>query len=284
MKTNNWDDIRYFLALVEAGSLSATARLLSVEHSTVSRRIDLLEQQLGIRLFDRMPRGWLLTEEGKSLIAPAQQMLEGAQRIKRIVSASTSLAGTVRVSVPPLLGKYLLAPHLPRLRESLPEIALELVSELQDVDLHRREADIALRMRRPEQPDLAARLLTQIPYGLYASSDYLEKHSPKQWQFVGYEKSMHTAPQQQWLDSQLDNRPIIFRSNDLHVLATAVMQGVGIGILPLFLQTLYPNLTMPSHPICPIKRDLWLVIHPDLRRSPRVRAVADEIIRWFELS
>lgn len=278
----NWDDIQYFLAVAEGGTLSAAARSLCVEHSTVARRIALLEEQLGIRLFDRMARGWQLTEEGKDLLPCAQEIQENTQRIRRIADRSASLSGSVRLSAPPLVAYHLLAPLIPKLRHSLPNVEIELLSELQDANLHRREADIALRMRRPKQLDLVAKLITTIPYALYAHHDYLEHHTADQWQFVGYEKSMQSAPQQQWLDEQLNGREMIFRSNDLHVLAKAIEQNIGVGVLPCFLEASYPQLKQLSTPACPISRDLWLVIHPDLRRSPRVRAVADELIRWFE--
>ncbi|MBR9884038.1 MAG: LysR family transcriptional regulator [Oceanospirillales bacterium] len=277
----NWDYVRYFLALVEAGSLSAAARQLQVEHSTVARRLDQLERQLGVRLFDRMPRGWQLTGDGKMLLEPAKQMQESELRIQRIMDGCVSLSGRVRVSVPPMLGRYLLTPHLLELRKQLPQVELELVSDLQSADLHRREADIALRLHRPEQLDLATRKLADLPFGLFASPAYLHLHAPEQWEFVGYEHSMNAAPQQQWLESQLGARRVVFRSNDLHLLAAAVVQGVGIGVLPRFLQPVYPELQLVSDPAWPVNRELWLVIHPDLRRSPRVRAVADLISSWF---
>lgn len=284
MKKMNWNDIQYFLALVDGGNLSAGARSLSVEHSTIARRIEQLEQQLGIRLFDRMQRGWQLTKEGKDLLNASRQMAEGAQRIQRIANASTTLSGSVRVSVPPLIGYHLITPFIPRLRTKLPSIEVELVSDLQNADLHRREADIALRMRRPDHPNLVARRIASLPYALYASKEYLENTPPDQWQFVGYEKSMQATPQQQWLDSQLNNRTVSFRSNDLHVLAMAIEQNVGVGVLPSFLEGSYSRIEKIDTPSCPVVRDLWLVIHPDLRRSPRVRAIADEIIQWFEFN
>jgi len=282
MKAMNWDDIRYFLAVVEGGSLSAAARSLAVEHSTVGRRVDMLEQQLGVRLFERLPRSWQLTEEGKALVEPARRISDGAQGFLRVVNATSSMAGRVRISVPPLLGSHILARHLNTLRRQLPLVKLEIVGDLQDTDLHRGEADIALRMRRPDKPDLATRPLAKIEFGLYAGREYLQTRRREHWEYVGYEQSMQTAPQQQWLESQVESRSIVFRSNDLHMLANAIVHGVGVGVLPLFFGQSLPQLQLLSEPACPVVRDLWLVVHPDVRRSPRVRAVADAIIQLFE--
>ncbi|MBU6953382.1 LysR family transcriptional regulator [Hahella sp. HN01] len=281
MKSINWDDIRYFLALAEAGGLSAAARTLSVEHSTVARRVDMLERELEVKLFDRLPRRWRLTEDGQNLLEPARRMASQAQSFTRIADGMSGLSGSVRISTPPLLASLILAPHLGELRKQLPHIELELVGDLQNADLHEREADIALRMRRPEEPDLAARPLAKLQYGLYGGHDYLATRSQEQWEYVGYERSMQFAPQQQWLDT-LPHSPLVFRSNDLNVLASAIVGGVGVGVLPCFMERFYPQLQPIQEPACPIVRELWLVIHPDLRRSPRVRKVADALIALFE--
>ena len=112
MKTMQWDDIRYFLALARQGSLSATARLLAIEHSTVARRVSSLEEALGLKLFDRLPRGWTLTSEGQALYERACLLEEDMQALQRTALGQSALAGRVRVSAPPLLLNYFVLPHL----------------------------------------------------------------------------------------------------------------------------------------------------------------------------
>ncbi|HET8708048.1 MAG TPA: LysR family transcriptional regulator [Pseudomonadales bacterium] len=281
MENLNWDDIRYFLAVVEAGSLTSAARQLRVEHTTVSRRIEALEKSLELRLFDRLPRQWQLTAEGENLIPGARRLEEEVLSLRRTAAGVAPLSGTVRISVPPVIASYLLVPQLGPLRAKLPGICLEVVGEIRDANLFRREADIALRMPRPEASGLAARPLIEVGFGLYANRHYLTQHEAADWTYVGYEDSLIEMPQQQWLEKAAAGRPFTFRSNDLNILLQAVRSGLGVGVLPHFLAHNDPLLIPISSPACPVKRTLWLVMHPDVRLSPRVRAVADELVEIF---
>ncbi|MEZ5501609.1 MAG: LysR family transcriptional regulator [Halioglobus sp.] len=281
METLNWDDIRYFLAVVETGSLTGAARHLRVEHTTVSRRIESLEKSLELRLFDRLPRQWQLTAEGENLIPGARRLEEEALSLQRAAAGAARLSGTVRISAPPVIASYLLVPQLVTLSEKLPGICVEVVGEIRDANLFRREADIALRMSRPKASGLAARPLLERGFALYASRHYLAQHGEKHWAFVGYEESLLEMPQQQWLEKIAADRPYAFRSTDLNILHQAARAGLGVGVLPHFLARNDPLLVPISSPECPVKRTLWLVLHPDVRRSPRVRAVADEVVNIF---
>lgn len=121
----------------------------------------------------------------------------------------------------------------------------------------------------------------EVGFALYASRHYLAEHGAKHWAFVGYEESLLDTPQQQWLEKTAAGRPFTFRSNDLNMLLQAVRSGLGVGVLPHFLARNDPLLVPIASPECPVKRTLWLVLHPDVRRSPRVRAVADEVVEIF---
>lgn len=277
MKTLNWDDLRYFLALVDTGSVTGAARRLSVEHTTVSRRIAALESALGLRLFDRLPRRWSLTPEGENLLPQARRLEEEALSLQRAAAGVAPLSGTVRISAPPVLASHLLVPRLTSLRRSLPGVTLELVGESREANLTRREADIALRLSRPTAEGLVARPLVEIGYGLYGMRSYVAEVNSADWAFVGYEESLMGTPQQQWLEKTANDRAFSFRSNDLGSLCQAVKGGLGVGVLPNFLAGDDPSLVLLS-PACPVTRTLWLVMHPDVRRSPRVRAVADGIV------
>jgi DNA-binding transcriptional LysR family regulator len=281
MENLNWDDLRYFLAVVDTGSLTGAARKLRVEHTTVARRIEALEQSLGLRLFDRLPRQWQLTAEGENLVPGSRRLEDEALSLQRVAVGVAPLSGTVRISAPPVMASHLLVPQLAPLSTRLPGICLEVVGEIREANLSRREADIALRMSRPKASGLAARPLVEIGFALYASRDYLARHGTQHWSFVGYEESLLDMPQQQWLDKTAAGRPFAFRTNDLSALFQAVRAGLGVGVLPHFLARNDPVLALIPSPECPVTRTLWLVLHPDVRRSPRVRAVADGLVEIF---
>lgn len=269
-----WDDVRYFLELAREGSLSGAARKLGVEHSTVARRVEALEQALGIRLFDRLPKGWSLTAEGETLVEQAMRLDHEAQTFSRIALGVSSLKGTVRVSAPPVMAGHFLVPRLAGMRPRWQNIDLEVIGESHDANLARGEADLAIRMSRPTATGLVARCIGDMGYGLYAAHGYANRPEGE-WEFLGYDDSLIQVPQQQWLNKVAGERRFIFRSNDLSALLNAARAGLGIAVLPHFLAAEDTGLTLVSEPACLIKRQIWLVMHPDVKRSPRVRLVAD---------
>jgi DNA-binding transcriptional LysR family regulator len=276
-----WDDVRYFLELARQGKLTTAARVLGVEHSTVARRVTALEAQLGLRLFDRMPKSWVLTSEGEGLLAYARRIEEEALAFSRASTGYGTLRGAVRISAPPVFASHFIVPHLARLRARWPDIAIELIGEARQANLYRREADLAVRLSRPQEPGLAAKPLAELGYDLYGTPAWAER-PPEQWEFIGYDELLRETPQQQWLEALAAGRPFSLRSNDLGAMHQACRAGLGLAALPHFLAredaALIP---FPQQPR-PVSRPVWLVIHPDVRRSPRVKAVADlitEIIR-----
>ncbi|MGE5492219.1 MAG: LysR family transcriptional regulator [Actinomycetota bacterium] len=269
-----WDDVRYFLELARIGSLSGAARKLGVEHSTVSRRVEALEQSLGIRLFDRLPKGWSLTAEGETLVAQAMRLDDEAQTFSRVALGVSSLQGTVRVSAPPALAGHFLVPRLAKVRSEWRNIDLEIIGESRDANLARGEADLAIRMSRPTAPGLVARCIGEMGYGLYAARGYTDRPEAE-WEFLGYDDSLIQVPQQRWLNQVAGDRRFIFRSNDLAALLHAACVGLGIAVLPHFMAAHDTALTLVPEPICPTVRQIWLVMHPDVKRSPRVRVIAD---------
>lgn len=272
----NWDDIRVFVALVRAGSLSLAGRQLKVEHSTVVRRIDGLEKALGLRLFDRLPRGWQLTAEGEQLFARAEQMDDCAHAFFREASEGAGLSGTVRMSALPAFSAAFLTPRLAALQDRWCPITLELVGETRMASLTRREADLALRVGRVQDPSLVARRLGAISHGLFAHKDYLARHPQQNWRFIGLDDSLRDAPEQQWLDRYIAGRPYSFRSNSSLALYEAAAGGMGVAVLPHFLAARNPDL-VPVPAAAPPQQDLWLVIHPEVRRSARVKLIADVV-------
>lgn len=271
----NWDDIRIFLALVRAGTLSQAGRKLGIEHSTVVRRIDSLETSIGLRLFDRLPRGWQMTMEGEQLYARAEQMEEAANALLLEASSGAELSGTVRLSALPAFSNAFLVRQLAAVKDRWAPITIELVAETRLASLSRREADLAIRMGRPQDPGLATRPLGALSFGLFAHPAYLERHTPPDWRFIGFDESLRAAPEQQWLDRYADGRDFSFRSNNTTSLYEAAVNGLGIAVLPHFLARANPQLQELATDPAPPLRELWLVIHPEVRRSARVRLIAD---------
>ena len=275
----DWGDLRFFVELARSGSLSATARRLRVDHTTVARRVASLESSLGVRLFDRLPRGYALTAEGEEVAALAGRLEEGAFAIQRFARGqSVEPAGTVRLSAPPVFASAFIAPRLRAFRDRFPQVVLELVGDARAVSLTRREADLAIRLNRPEDEGLVSRRLGTMGYGLYAAPSYLEGRAEVDWAFVGYDESLDHVPQQRWLRGVAAGRPFTFRANDLASLAAVARAGLGIAALPHFLGLPDPGLVrIPAAP-APEGRELWLLVHNDLRRAARVRAVMDFLI------
>lgn len=274
----DWEDLRFFLALSRCGSLSAAARELDVDHATVGRRIAALEASLGLRLIDRLPRSRPLTEDGAAIAAVAERMESLAEDVLlRSRGAALTLAGTVRVSLPPVLATFCVAPRIEALRRVHPRLKLTLLASASFAALDRGEADIAIRMSRPEEESAVARRVGVMRFGLYASAD-VARRPPEQWEFVGFDESLGHLAQQAWLRKFAGARRIVFEANDLFAQQAAARAGTGAAALPDFMGDDDPGLVgLPAEPPPP-ERDLWLIAYPDLRRSPAVRAVMDFLV------
>lgn len=277
----NWDDLRYFVAVVDAGSVSRAARTLAVEHTTVARRIDALEASLEVRLFDRFPKTWSLTGDGNALVAQARLVEQEVLAFARSACGASGLEGKVCVSGPPLLLSNLVAPQMRDALLRLPGIELEFVGEARDANLVRRDADIALRLQRPSAPSVTAKLLATIGFGLYGTQQYLDSTSAADWAFIAYNDSLAHTPQQLWVEAVAAGRRMALRANDMATLLHAARAGIGVAALPHYLGRSAPELVCALPADANTRRKLWLVMHEDVRRSPRVRAVADELTALF---
>ena len=311
----HWDDLAYFVCLVDTQTLTACADKMGVQHSTVARRIEHLEHSLSVNLFDRLGKRYTLTHEGRLLYEQAIEVQKEVRTFERMAIDQNALQGKVTLSVPPVWANEVLVPALPDFHQRFPDISLSLCGEVGMSNLHQREADIALRTRRPIEEDLVIRRLGATTYRFYAHRDWLEQPTSSPWPLIAFEANSRVWAWAQMLIQQHDC-PIALHTNDLYMACHAARQQIGIALLPDFLARSYPELIA----IDPIQRSavtawdideaqahasgtcyddlstqhtpsssdtliplaqaypLYLVMHPDVRRSARVRAVADWLI------
>jgi DNA-binding transcriptional LysR family regulator len=277
----DWGHLRFFLELARTGSLSRAARRLGVDRNTIARRVAALEEDLALSLFERGPQGWTRTPAGDELAALASRVEEDVLALARHVDArDRAVAGTVRLTTATHLSAHLVAPALPLLRERHPGLVLEVAADQRNFDLTRREADLALRMGRPRDAGLVTRKLSDVSYGFYAARGHAGGARAVDFAsdpFIGFDDSLATVPQERWVAKIAPDRRVVFRSNSTASLQAAARAGVGVAILPCFVADHDAGLVRLEGPT-PAHHELWLLVHGDLRRSARVRAV----IEWVD--
>ncbi|MHC2216461.1 DNA-binding transcriptional LysR family regulator [Rhizobium leguminosarum] len=273
----DWDDLRHFLALAQSGTLLGAAKQLGVEHATISRRISSLEASLGRKLIDRRGRRIMLTADGEQVARHAALVAAQTAAIEQLGrSSATELRGHVRISAPPALSSVLLAKPIAAVRRDHPGVQITLVGEKRLASLNRREADIAVRMSRPEDGDYAIVKLGETSFHLYASKSYLETVPPPDWTFIGYDETMNASPQQLRLIELAAGRPIAVRSSVLEFQAATASLGAGVVMLPDFAVLESSGLQRIENEYA-LTREIWLVVHSDIKDVPSVRVVVDTL-------
>lgn len=275
----NWDDLRFFLAVARSGSLKGAARVLSVDPTTVGRRISTLESELRTKLFVRTPEQLELTAAGRALLERAERIEAEVLACERELSGlDPSISGPLRVTAADGFVNYLLLPALEELRREHPGLTLDLCADTRMRDLSRREADLAIRLGRPREPALIARRIGKVHFGLYASAHYLDrKGAPRNssalgsHDFIGFDASLDAIPQVKWLHRTVPSAHYVLRTNNTTTQTLAASLGHGLVLLPSFvaqrdprLRRLLPRLQCPS-------RELWGVTHADLKDNARVK-------------
>lgn len=272
----DWENFRHFLAVARTGTLSGAARSLHVDHATVSRRLAALESELQAPLVERLPRLCRLTPLGVQLYEQAKAMETSAFTVERLARASQApLAGKVTLSAPPVLVTHMLAGRLADFHALHPAIQLSVSAQAQQVSLSRGEADVALRLVRPQESSSVVRKLGQMPFALYASLDYVALHRPEDWTFIAYDAQFSGMPQQQWLLGIAGKRAIGCELSDISSHLVAARAAAGVAGLPCFLGDDDSQLVRVENEGPRFSREIWLVVHRDLRRSAPVRAVMD---------
>ena len=273
----NWDDLRVFLAVARAGSLSGAARALGVNHSTVFRRIAGLEDMLDVRLFERLPTGYALTPAGEETLGIVERIEENVATLDRTVTGQDlRLSGTVRITATDMLALWLLPDHLAKFRAAYPRIEVGIAVGNQTLDLSRRETDIALRIGNTPPETLVGRRVGQLKFAVYGAPDYcaaypdpdLAAHS---WIGLDGGHAALTRPFAQLLPGV---RPAI-RSNSVACTVQLAKAGLGLAVLPCAIAEQKSDLIRVAELPDAFALDVWLLTHEDLRHTARIRAVLE---------
>ncbi len=279
----NWALVRSFLAALDHGSLMGAARALGTHQPTLGRHIAELEAQWGLTLFERTGRGLRPTADALRLADAARQMAQAADQLARQASgAQRGLTGTVRLSASQPVACALLPPVLARLRDALPDVQIELVVSNAVSNLLQREADIAVRMVRPDQGSLMGKRVGQVAIGAYAHRDYLRRRgTPRQvtdlaqHELIGFDRAGDIVRGMAGMGHAMTRDQFALRTDDLNAHEALVRAGLGIGFLARYVARRHADLVplLPALPIPPLP--MWLVVHREIRSSPRIRAVWD---------
>lgn len=277
----DWNDFRHFLAVHRAGTLAGAARGLRVQHSTVGRRLDALEEALGARLFLRTPDGFVLTGAGSAilpLIEEAERALAAAERV--VQGGDERVEGIVRLTTSELLSG-LLVRRLAELSALHPQLMVEVLAGNRSLDLARGEADLAVRVAATTQPDLVCKRIGDAGWSLYASESYILRRgapaSPRDLaghDVIAFDESMAGVPGAIWLGRHGAGARVAIRGNSIPAVLNAAIVGMGLAVIPCFMGDVEPTLKRLTPELLG-SREIWLVFHPDVARIARVRRVID---------
>ena len=290
MNNLDWSILRDFIAVAEAGSFSKAVKRLRLSQPTLSRCIAALEAQLKGQLFQRTPKGLLLTEAGESVLAGVRRVEEEALAIERQADAAQqTLTGTVRISATEGLGAVWLPEKIAEFHKIYSGVCVEMLVDNRAANLVRREADIAIRLFRPVQPDLIAKRVGESVMGLYGSGRYFACHGKpekishlKEHYLVGFDETMaHTNLAVQRLEVHFIHERIIHRSSSFIGQLNATRAGIGLGVHDCLLADREPTLQRIAPSEFTHHVEVWLVTHSDMRRSARIRAVYDFVAEAF---
>jgi DNA-binding transcriptional LysR family regulator len=265
-----WDDLKYVLALHRSGTLVGAGRLLSVNTSTVGRRIAALERALGTRLFDRMAGGYRPTAALRRVVACAEEMELQTNALERqIRNSDARVEGAVRITALDNFLDHLVVPALPGLLDAHPALEVTLESDLRLFDLSRGEADIAIRSAEPTQPEMVARRLGLLGTAFYQARG---KSWPGGLPLIGLPDAPVHATYNDFLLERVSSGRIVARANTEARITDLTRQGVGIGFIDCFVGELDADLErLPGFGLK--EETLWAVTHVEMRRSARVRTV-----------
>lgn len=271
----SWDAIRVFLAVARAGSLIGAARALRVSEATVSRQLRTLETELGARLFDRLPNRLALTGLGRGLLDSAEAMAAGADDLaRRALAASAASEHPVRITATSSMALFLVL-HLQGLTDAAAGALLTVTGTRAMASLARREADLALRMRRPpDSGHLRVRRVGQVAFTAYAA------HGTGETRLIGLREDPSSS-QSAWLETIMAGRPVPVRLDDVHLRREACRAGKGVTLLPCFLGDADPSLRRICPPSEELIEDVYILVHEEIADLPPIARVRRALVDLF---
>jgi DNA-binding transcriptional LysR family regulator len=285
VKEFEWNDVRFFLAVAREGTLTGAAQRLRIDHTTVGRRLRILEETLRAKLFDRSTTGCTLTPQGEKFLEAAESMETTAISAQSLIEeADLSMSGTVRIGSTDGFGAFFLAPRIGTLQRDHPNLEILLLAMPRVYSLSKREADIAVGLAQPSEGRLYSRKLTDYQLGVYGSKDYLAQHAPiegikdlSRHAFISYIDDMMYAKELNYIP-RVDPaiRPRLKISNPIAQLKSTV-SGYGLCVLPCFIADFESQLTRVLPDEVTLTNSFWLIVHSEQRRLARVRVAADFI-------
>lgn len=279
----NWDDARFVLALAREGTIRGAAKSLSVNHTTVSRRIATLEEHLSARLFEQTPSGYVMTASGRII----SQAAEGMENLllssqKQIEGADTELSGEVHIHIPDIFDEWV-CERLAQFSQQHPKLQIHLSSETAVADLAKREADIALRFTNTPPLDMVGQKVWELPVAVYASSDCeIDPSKLSSYPWVRWAPAYGQSSVEQWTDKISNGTPTVTRVTTYKTLTCMIKNSAGIGCLTPWFAEDDSKLQRITPILKEVTMDVWVLIHPDLRGVKRIKALKDLLIELFD--
>ena len=278
----NWDDLRFVLAVADQGSVASAARRLGVNHTTVLRRVHAFEEAKKIRLFERLPTGYVLTAEGEQLVTAARGIDDTVAALeRRIAGRDLKLEGVIRVTTTDTFMASILPRHLASFRLEHPLIAIELALTNHRLNLTKRDADIAIRPAKELPAPLIGKRVADIGFAVYGANSYLENRSAdplaSDHAWLAGDEVLANAPPANWMRRHVPDAQIAFRADSFVSLHQAARAGLGLAALPCCLGDADPVLTRLRAPMDDLETGLWVLTHLDLSRAARIRAFIEHM-------
>jgi DNA-binding transcriptional LysR family regulator len=283
----DWDDIKYFLAVARSGGLTVASIELDVSPATVSRRIEAFERSLNKTLFIKRQTGYLLTDDGEKVLTSVGAVESAVMKFERQTlqpSEQEPFDGLIRIAASELTAAYLIAPRLNEFFEKFPLLRVELLTGLDQVNLSRRVADIALRMTPPakgEEGEHIAHALGDMNFAPYISARHANNPDWRNLPYISWDEARSHYPMSAWIASTYAGAHPLLTSNSLNVQLAAARNDIGLSVLPTFVGDKDPQLVRVVLETPIVSRPLWIVYHRDLRGNKRVGAMRDFLTEIF---
>ena len=281
---DNWDDLKFFLALAKEKRLQRAATLINSNHTTIYRRINQMEEKYEVKLFESTPEGYYLTQAGEELYEKLKGLEEKMDEVfSSIQGLENKLKGRILITTTHSIASTFLPKILIKFQQNWPELLIDLKVSNQFYNLTKREADIAIRPSNDVPLHLIGRKLGKINFGMYASKKYVKKHITKKnfltnlndYNYVTLDDSLEHLKSKKWLDAKLIDDSKIYKVDNLTVMAKMCDDGLGIGLMPHYFAQNYKNLELNYMPDEFIGNDLWVLTQKNMSRVPKIKTCTD---------